>query len=310
MQQCAACHGEFGESAGRWPILMGGAGTLTGHDPVKSIGSYWPYASTVIDYIRRAMPFGNSQSLSNDELYAVTAYVCYLNDIIKDENFELNEKTFKTIKLPNEPNFYDDDRETAEKAFWRKEPCMSELPSRQGQDHRPRQRSRCHAGTRQRAKGGMMNATPNISSSRRTAFGAIAAGLSMLSPAAWAETKSHRLALQISDNSPDKMNAVLNVAANVSRYYSDKGEEVEIEIVAFNAGMHMLRSDTSPVKERMTSFRKSMTNVSFKACGNTMAAMERNEGHKVVLLPDIDVVDAGVTRLIELSEKGWTIVRP
>jgi cytochrome c len=125
MLQCAACHGEFGESAGRWPILMGGAGTLSGHDPVKSIGSYWPYASTVIDYIRRAMPFGNSQSLSNDELYAVTAYVLYLNDIIKDENFELNEKTFKTIKLPNEPNFYDDDRETAEKAFWRKEPCMT-----------------------------------------------------------------------------------------------------------------------------------------------------------------------------------------
>jgi mono/diheme cytochrome c family protein len=125
MLQCAACHGEFGESAGRWPILMGGADTLTGHDPVKSIGSYWPYASTVIDYIRRAMPFGNSQSLSNDELYAVTAYVLYLNDIIKDEKFELNEKTFKTIKLPNEPNFYDDDRETTEKAFWRKDPCMA-----------------------------------------------------------------------------------------------------------------------------------------------------------------------------------------
>ena len=92
MQQCAACHGEFGESAGRWPIVAGGAGTLASHDPVKSIGSYWPYASTVIDYIRRAMPFGNAQSLSNDELYAVTAYVFYLNDVIKDENFELNAK--------------------------------------------------------------------------------------------------------------------------------------------------------------------------------------------------------------------------
>jgi cytochrome c len=125
MLQCAACHGEFGESAARWPILMGGAGTLAGHDPVKSIGSYWPYASTLIDYIRRSMPFGNSQSLSNDELYAVTAYVLYLNDIVKDENFELNEKTFKAIKLPNEPNFYDDDRETAEKVFWRREPCMT-----------------------------------------------------------------------------------------------------------------------------------------------------------------------------------------
>ena len=63
---------------------------MTSHDPVKSIGSYWPYASTVMDYIRRSMPFGNAQSLTNDELYAITAYVLYLNDIIKDENFELN----------------------------------------------------------------------------------------------------------------------------------------------------------------------------------------------------------------------------
>ena len=124
LQQCAACHGEFGESAGRWPILSGGADTLASRDPIKSIGSYWPYASTVIDYIRRSMPFGNAQSLTNDELYAVTAYVFYLNDIIKDENFELNENTFGTIRLPNEPNFHDDDREVSEQAFWRKNPCM------------------------------------------------------------------------------------------------------------------------------------------------------------------------------------------
>lgn len=125
LERCAACHGEFGESAGRWPILMGGAGTLASPDPVKSIGSYWPYASTVMDYIRRSMPFGNAQSLTNDELYAITAYVLYLNDLIKDENFELNEKTFTSIKLPNEPNFIEDDRELAEKEFWREAPCMT-----------------------------------------------------------------------------------------------------------------------------------------------------------------------------------------
>ena len=125
MERCAACHGEFGESAGRWPILMGGAGTLASHDPVKSIGSYWPYASTVIDYIRRTMPFGNAQSLTNDELYAITAYVLYLNDIIKDESFELNEQNFASIKLPNQPNFIEDDREVTEKEFWRKDPCMT-----------------------------------------------------------------------------------------------------------------------------------------------------------------------------------------
>jgi S-disulfanyl-L-cysteine oxidoreductase SoxD len=125
MERCAACHGEFGESAGRWPILMGGAGTLAGSDPVKSIGSYWPYTSTVMDYIRRTMPFGNAQSLTNDELYAITAYVLYLNDVIKDESFELNEKNFTSIKLPNQPNFIDDDREVVEKGFWRKTPCMA-----------------------------------------------------------------------------------------------------------------------------------------------------------------------------------------
>src|SRR5262245_10872691 len=70
----------------------------------------------------------------------------------------------------------------------------------------------------------------------------------------------HRLSLQVSDNDADKMNAVLNVAANVSRFYADKGEEVEIQVVAFNAGLHMLRADTSPVQPRLRSFRASMPN--------------------------------------------------
>jgi len=126
VERCGACHGEFGESAGRWPMVAGGNGTLATHDPMKTVGSYWPYASTVIDYIRRAMPFGAAQSLTNDELYAITAYVLLLNDVITDENFELNEKTFKTLKLKNQPNFFDDDRETAEKAFWKKDPCMKD----------------------------------------------------------------------------------------------------------------------------------------------------------------------------------------
>ena len=126
MQQCAACHGEFGESAGRWPMVAGGHDTLAGHDPVKTVGSYWPYPATVMDYIRRSMPFGNAQSLTNDELYAITAYVLYLNDVITDRDFELNDKNFGSLKLKNEPNFFDDDRETAEKAFWKKNPCMKD----------------------------------------------------------------------------------------------------------------------------------------------------------------------------------------
>ena len=127
-------------------------------------------------------------------------------------------------------------------------------------------------------------------------------------PASAAE--KHRLALQISDNDPAKMNAVLNVAANVSKYYSDKGEEVEIEIVAFNAGLHMLRADTSPLKPRLKSFKQSMPNVSFKACENTLDAMTRSEAKEPPLVENAERVKAGVVTLIELGEKGWTIVRP
>ena len=106
------------------------------------------------------------------------------------------------------------------------------------------------------------------------------------------------------------MTAVLNVAANVSRYYSERGEEVLIEIVAFNAGLHMLRDDTSPVKERINGFSQSMPNVTFQACGNTIDAMGRKEGAMPPLVGSAKVVQAGVVRLIELSEKGWTVVRP
>jgi cytochrome c len=126
MERCAACHGEFGESAGRWPMVAGGQGTLASHDPVKTVGSYWPYPATVMDYIRRSMPFGNAQSLSNDELYAITAYVLYLNDVVTDRDFELNERNFLSLQLKNRPNFFDDDRETSEKAFWNKSPCMKD----------------------------------------------------------------------------------------------------------------------------------------------------------------------------------------
>src|SRR5947207_2320038 len=120
----------------------------------------------------------------------------------------------------------------------------------------------------------------------------------------------HRLALQISDNDGDKMNAVLNVAANVSKYYSDKGEEVEIQIVAFNGGLHMLRTDTSPVQPRLASFAKGMPNVSFKACQNTIDSMAKREGKTVPVIETAEHVEAGVVTLIELGEKSWTIVRP
>ncbi len=125
VERCAACHGEFGESAGRWPQLAQGKGTLASHDPVKTVGSYFPYVSSVFDYVRRAMPFGDAQSLKDNELYAVTAYVLNLNDIV-DDKFVLSKETWSQVKMPNRDGFYDDDRETSEKAFWNSKPCMKD----------------------------------------------------------------------------------------------------------------------------------------------------------------------------------------
>ena len=125
MERCAACHGEFGESAGRWPALAQGKGTLSSNDPVKTVGSYYAHLSSVFDYIRRAMPFGDSQSLNNDELYAIVAYVLYLNDIV-DDKFVLSRETWGQVKMPNAAGFFDDDREKSEKAFWSPHPCMSD----------------------------------------------------------------------------------------------------------------------------------------------------------------------------------------
>ena len=110
---CSSCHGDFGEGIDRWPELAGGFDTLDSEDPVKTVGSYWPYLSTVWDYVHRAMPFGNAQSLNNDEVYAITAYILYLNDLV-DEDFELSNVNFEEINLPNEENFYLDNRENLE----------------------------------------------------------------------------------------------------------------------------------------------------------------------------------------------------
>ena len=125
-ENCASCHGDFGEAVGRWPVLAGGQGTLSDDRPVKTIGSYWPYLSTVFDYTRRAMPFGNARSLSDDDVYALTAYLLYLNDIVTDEEFELSKANFESVRLPNEANFIDDDRNAEPQYADKAEPCMKD----------------------------------------------------------------------------------------------------------------------------------------------------------------------------------------
>ncbi len=119
---CAVCHGDFGEGVDRWPVLAGGQGTLASDNPVKTIGSYWPYLSTVWDYIHRAMPFGDAQSLTDDEVYAITAYLMYMNDLV-DDDFVLSKENFLETRLPNEENFFMDDRMGSEIAE-KREVCM------------------------------------------------------------------------------------------------------------------------------------------------------------------------------------------
>ncbi len=112
-EKCAVCHGDFGEGVGRYPALAGGFDTLADDRPVKTVGSYWPYLSTAWDYIHRAMPYGDAQSLKDDEVYAIVAYILYLNDLV-DDDFTLTRENFTEITLPNAENFRPDDRAEVE----------------------------------------------------------------------------------------------------------------------------------------------------------------------------------------------------
>lgn len=123
---CAVCHGDFGEGRDRWPVLAGGMDSLKADRPEKTIGSYWPYLSTVYDYVRRAMPFGNARSLNDNEIYALTAYLLFLNDIVDDEDFELSDRNFTQIRLPNEQNFIADDRLQEPQYAKKGDPCMKD----------------------------------------------------------------------------------------------------------------------------------------------------------------------------------------
>ncbi len=120
----------------------------------------------------------------------------------------------------------------------------------------------------------------------------------------------HRLVLQVNTNEPATMNLALNNAANVVQYYKDLGEEVEIEIVTFGPGLHMLRDDTSPVKDRIAAMAQRMPAIAFKACGNTQGNMQKAEEKEVRLIPQASVVKSGVVRLMERQEQGWTYIRP
>jgi len=141
---------------------------------------------------------------------------------------------------------------------------------------------------------------------------AAALSIALASAALAAYGKTHRIALQIDQNDPAIMNMVLNNATNVIEYYRGKGEDVDVEVVAYGPGMHMLRADTSPVADRIKHLKEMVFpgKIQFSACNNTKQNMEKTEGHAISIVPEATVVPAGVVRLMELQEQGWSYVRP
>ncbi len=122
----------------------------------------------------------------------------------------------------------------------------------------------------------------------------------------------HRLVIQVDQNDPAVMNLALNNATNVIEYYRAKGEDVDLDVVTYGPGLHMLRADTSPVQDRIKHLKDLAfpSKIQFSACNNTKEGMEKKEGHPVAVMPEAVLVPSGVVRLMELQEKGWSYLRP
>jgi len=124
------------------------------------------------------------------------------------------------------------------------------------------------------------------------------------------DSEDRRIALHVNFDDPASLNYVLNNAENIYQYYRDRGKPVEIRIVAHGPGLHLLREDTSPVKDRITALAQSQEGLSFYACSNTRARMEKAEGKTLVIMGVATMVPSGLVELIELSRAGWTYIKP
>ena len=136
------------------------------------------------------------------------------------------------------------------------------------------------------------------------------AALAQSSDAKRASPATHKIAIQVNQNDKALMDLALNNAKNVIDYYKSKGEKVAVEIVTFGPGLHMLRADTSPVKDRIAVMSLENANVTFAACGNTQANQSKAENKPVVLISEAKVTPSGVVRLMELQQQGYAYIRP
>jgi intracellular sulfur oxidation DsrE/DsrF family protein len=142
-------------------------------------------------------------------------------------------------------------------------------------------------------------------------------GAGLPSESAWGQqaqkaeaSKVHKVAIQVSQNDKAQMDLALNNAKNVLEYYKDKGETALIEIVTYGPGLHMLRADTSPVKDRIAPMSLAYPSLKFIACGNTQANQSKAEGTPVKLVSEATVMPSGVVRLMQLQAEGYAYIRP
>ncbi|RAU22864.1 hypothetical protein CU669_05635 [Paramagnetospirillum kuznetsovii] len=134
-------------------------------------------------------------------------------------------------------------------------------------------------------------------------------GLSVMSPAL-AEPKTHRVAIQVSENDPARMNLALNNAVNIVKTYQDRKEMVEVRIITYGPGVTLVRSDTSPLATRVKSFVEGVPEVSFDVCDNTLVNLRKTEGKEIPILDGVKHVEAGAVTLMDLQEQGWSYIRP
>jgi len=119
-----------------------------------------------------------------------------------------------------------------------------------------------------------------------------------------------KVAIQVDEADPKVMNIALNNAANIIKYYEEKGEKISVEIVTYGPGLNMLRSDTSPVKARIEEMAMTDQPIHFRACANTIAGMTKKQGKAPPLVEEAEVVPSGAVYLMELQGQGYAYLRP
>lgn len=124
------------------------------------------------------------------------------------------------------------------------------------------------------------------------------------------DKKIHKMAVHVDQNDPAIMRLALANSRNAHELFTARGDLLEVEIVCYSQGLHMLRDDTSPVKDEIKQTRARVPQITFGACNNTKRAMERTENKIIPIIPEAHVVPAGITRLVELQEDGYTYIKP